>query len=242
MSLSRTIPLAGALIALGCLIAVGALLGLGAPATADAQSAKRIGNTSFVPRPACPQNTMRRPCEAVGSVTGFQVVGQGRRGLMQAREDGHLVAWGIRLSRPTSRQQRFFGDFYESTRFGTRPHARIAILRRTTGREYRLVRQSPPVDITRGLGSRQIYTLTQPLRIREGQILALTIPSWAPAFAVNLPPRRNIWRASRMPNRCTGARNIEQSRPHQRAGSTRRYGCTYRTARLLYWGLYAPQD
>lgn len=239
MAFSRTSALGAALLA-GGLLLLAALLALASPATAGARAAKSIGNTSFTPRPACPQNNAKRPCEAIGSVTGFQVVGQGRRGLMKAPQNGHLVAWAIRLSRPTSQQQRFFGDFYESTRFGNRPHARVAILRQIDGREYRLMRQSPPVDLTRGFGSRQIYTLTEPLRIREGQILALTIPSWAPAFAVNLPPRRNVWRSSRKPGSCTGAGNIKEGRPHQRPGSTRRYGCTYRTARILYWGLYVP--
>jgi hypothetical protein len=224
------------------LLATGLLLLLAAcawnhPGSAHARSAKTIGNTKHTPGPACP----RGPCEAVGSVTGFQVVGGGRRGLMRARENGWLVAWAIRLSRPNQQQRRFFGDFYENTRFGTRPTARIAVLRQIEGRQYRLMRQSPVVELTSALGTRQVYTLTQPLRIRQGQVLAFTMPTWAPAFAVNLRPRRNIWRASRPQGRCLSTSDMRRSRPQGKAGSTRRYGCTYRTARLLYWGYYVPR-
>lgn len=207
------------------------------PGAASARSAKTIGATKHTPAPACPGS----PCEAVGSVTGFQVVGGGRRGLMKAPENGRLVAWGLRLSKPNSRQRRFFGDFYESTRFATRPTARIAVLRQIEGRQYRLMRQSPVVELTGAFGARQTYTLTQPLRIRKGQVLALTLPTWAPSFAVDLPARRNVWRASRRRGRCTGDRNIRRSRPQGKVGSTRRYSCGYRTARILYWGYYAPR-
>jgi hypothetical protein len=235
---TRPLPWASrpALLAAGLLI----LLGLWAwvhPGTAQARSAKAIGNTQHTPAPACPG----APCEAVGSVTGFQVAGGGRRGLMRAREHGRLVAWAIRLSRPNAQQQRFFGDFYESTTFGARPVARIAVLRQVRGRQYRVMRQSPPVDLTSALGTRQIITLTQPLLIREGQILAVTFPTWAPSFAVDLPMRRNVWRASRPQGRCTSTSDIRRSRPHGKVGATREYGCTYRTARLLYWGYYVPR-
>jgi hypothetical protein len=225
-----------ALLAIG-LAAVLAACAWGYPAGADARSAKTIGNAKHTPAPACP----RGPCEAVGSVTGFQVVGAGRRGLMRAREDGRLVAWAIRLSRPNQRQRSFFGNFYENTRFGTRPTARIAVLRQIEGRQYRLMRQSPVVELGSALGTRQVYTLTEPLRINEGQILALTMPTWAPSFAVDLPRQRNIWRASRPRGRCTSTADIRRSRPQRNTGSTRRYACTYRTARLLYWGYYVPR-
>jgi hypothetical protein len=217
--------------------AVTAACAWGQPASAEARSAKTIGATKHTPRPACPGS----PCEAIGSVTGFQVVGGGRRGLMKARENGRLVAWGIRLSRPDNRQRAFFGEFYESTRFGARPTARIGVLRQVEGRQYRLMRRSPVVDLTSALGRRQTYTLTQPLRIRQGQILALILPTWSPSFVVDLPPRRNVWRASRRPGRCAGARNIAKSTPQQKEGSTRVYGCRYRTARILYWGYYVPR-
>lgn len=229
------LPLAGALLLLALLAAAFALA---APATADAQSAKPLGKTPRIPDPACPTNTRQDPCEAVGSVTGFQIAGQGRRGLMRVRENGWLLAWTIKLSRPNRQQRDFFGDFYAHETWGEAPQARIAILRPRGNGRFELMRHSPVVELTPELGTTHTFTLNRPLRITQGLILALTVPTWSPSFAVNLPADGNRWRASRHPDRCTGTGNIRSGNPHMAENTERRYGCVYRTARLLYWGHY----
>jgi hypothetical protein len=224
-----------ALLALASLL--GALVAVLPAGTAGARSAKTLGNTDRTPKPSCPRN----PCEAVGSVTGLQIVADGKRGRFKARQDGTLVAWAMKLSRPNSEQRSFFGDFYESGEFGSRPTARISTLRRGKGRKYTLRRQSPVVDLSSAYNSRQVFTLTQPLRINKGEFLALTIPTWSPSFAVGLRGRGNVWRASRGRRKCEGASDIRDGKPHQKLGTERNYGCDYKTARLLYWGYYVPR-
>jgi hypothetical protein len=85
-----------------------------------------------------------------------------------------------------------------------------------------------------------VFTLSDPLRIRKGEFLALTIPTWAPMFAVDLGGRDNRWRSSRNDGACTNREDIRSGKPHQNVGSTRQYGCDYRGARLLYWGYFVP--
>lgn len=204
---------------------------------ASGRSAKTLGATKRTPSPSCPRN----PCEAVGSVTGLQLKADGKRGLFKARESGMLVSWAIKLSRPKAEQRTFFGDFYENSEFGSRPTARIAVLRRDEKRKYTLRRQGPVVDLGSAYNTRQVFTLSDPLRINRGEFLALTIPTWAPAFAVGLNRKGNRWRASRGKKKCQGAGNIRAGNPHQKVGSTRNYGCDYKTARLLYWGHYVPK-
>jgi hypothetical protein len=225
---------AGAVLALCALLA--GVLATTSVDRADARPAKTLGKTKRTPNPSCP----RTPCEAVGSVTGFQVTGDRQRGLFKARESGQLVAWAISLSKPNSEQREFFSDFYSSPDFGSRPTARIAVLKRGDGRRYTLKRQSPVVELSSALGSRQVFTLSDPLRISRGEVLALTIPTWAPAFAVGLKGKANVWRASRGKRKCEGTRNIKNGDPIQKTGSDRVFGCDYRTARLLYWGYYVP--
>lgn len=203
---------------------------------ADALAAKTLGKTTRTPNPSCP----RTPCEAVGSVTGFQITGDGQRGLFKARESGQLVAWAITLAKPNSEQREFFSDFYASPDFGARPTARVSVLKRGDGRRYTLKRQSPVVELTSALGSRQVFTLSDPLRIVRGEFLALTVPTWAPAFAVGLQGKGNVWRASRGKKKCEGTKNIKNGKPFQKTGSERVFGCDYRTARLTYSGFYVP--
>lgn len=222
--------------ALAFAVLFAALIGVVSVSSAGAVNAKVLGKTRHTPNPACPKT----PCEAVGSVTGFQRVADGEKRPFNVHGNGKLVAWAIDLSKPNKSQRNFFGNFYESDRFGTEPTARISVIKHLEHRDYKLLRQSPVVKLRRDLGQRQLFTLGKPLRIRRGNIVALTIPTWAPAFAVGLPAGDNQWRASRAHGRCSSERDIKRGRPQQKVGSVRRYGCDYKTARLLYWAYYVP--
>jgi hypothetical protein len=216
----------------------GALVGalaLGAVEDAAAVKAERLGETRKTARPSCPKT----PCEAVGSVTGFQATVGGQKGIFKIRRDGHIVAWSVDTSRPNAEQREFFGDFYDARRLGADPSARIGILRREKKVSYELRRQSPAVTLSSDLGTRPVITLRKPLAVKQGDILALTIPTWLSSFAVG-QARRDVWRASRTPKGCTGRKAIQEGRPHQKVGSVRHYGCRYTTARLLYWGYFVP--
>jgi hypothetical protein len=80
-------------------------------------------------------------------------------------------------------------------------------------------------------------------------VVALTVPTWSSNFASNISQRRNQWRASRSRRNCAPRgdddrdvrRFARQSRPQQKVGSTRGYGCDYTSARLLYWAYYVTR-
>ena len=204
---------------------------------AGASTARVLGKTERTPEPSCPKT----PCEAVGSVTGFQLIADGTRAPFKARQNSWIVGWAIDASQPKKSQHNFFADFYRSNVFGTVPTARIAVIKRREGRNYKLKSQSPVVPLSTSLGSRQTFTLSSPLKIRKGEFLALSIPTWASAFAVNLSSGKNVWRSSRTEGKCSGTANIKAGKPQQKVHSTRSYGCDYKTARLLYWGYYVPR-
>jgi hypothetical protein len=232
MALRRTFLVAA--LAISCLLVAGT-------SVAGATAARTFGKTDRTPPPSCPSKGANDPCEAVGSVTGFQMMADGQRPLFKAKENAWLVAWSIDLSNPDKEETTFFSDFYQSNAFGQIPTARVSILKRKKGREYKLKAQSPVVGLNSVLGTQQTYTLTDPLKMRKGDFLALTIPTWAPAFAVNLTGATNLWRSSRLEGECSGTAHIKGGKPHQRVGSVREYGCDYKTARLLYWGYWVPR-
>jgi hypothetical protein len=228
------------LAALG-LVALCALIGV---SRASATPAKTLGNTSRTPAPSCPSSGDNDPCEAVGSVTGFQVVADGVQAPFKARENGWVVAWAIDLSKPKDSETNFFGNFYQSGTFGTAPTARLSVIRRRDGRNYKLKAQSPVMPISSVFGHKETFTLTDPLKMKKGDFIALTIPTWAPSFAINLNARTNTWRASRVEGQCGSSDNpdqIKNGKPQQKVGSKREYGCDYRGARLLYWAYYTPR-
>jgi hypothetical protein len=210
-------------------------LALDGPESAGAAKAKVLGKTKQDPKPSCPRN----PCEAVGSVTGFQQEANGERRPFKVREDGHIVAWSVDLSKPDRSQRRFFGDFYRDSEFETAPAARLAILKPEGKSQFKLKRQSHAINLTPELGRTPLLTINDPLKVKEGDVIGITIPTWLPNFAVELS-RENVWRASRSPDKCTGENDIKSGRPLTETGKSRRFGCTYPTARLLYWAYFVP--
>lgn len=221
------------------LAATGALLAalIVGLATAPAEGAK-LGQTARTPQPACPKS----PCQAVGSTTAIQLVADGQRGRFKARSDGRVVAWAVDLAAPNREQRTFFGDFFASQALGMSPTARISVLKRKgEERDYKLKAQSPVVDLSSALGSYTVFTLAERLPIRKGEFLALTVPTWATSFAVELGRTSNIWRASRQEGACEAEADIKAGKPQQNVGSTRVYACDYSTARVLYWGFYQPK-
>jgi hypothetical protein len=221
----RASLLAGAA-AVACLLVAMQVLWPGAAGGAPRQVTV-LGQTQTTPPPACPQS----PCEAVGSVTGFQVRAGAVDKPFVAPFNGRIVAWSISLSKPKASQQSFFNNFY-----GSPPQARIGVLGQVpdkTPPRYELLRQSPTVTLTPFLGSDVTFALDQPLTIKQGEFVGLTIPTWAPSFAVGLDDSSG-WRASRKAGACTQTNDIKESRPQQKVGSNKQYGCFYKTARLLY--------
>jgi hypothetical protein len=184
-----------------------------------------LGQTATEPDPSCPE----LPCQAVGSVTGFQVNNGQARLPFAVPRDGTVKAWTLTLAQPTNSQRAFFNGF-----FGTPPEARLAILRRVPGTDpprYNLRRQGSIKVLSPYLG--QTVKFGSNLKVEKGDIVGLTVPTWAPAFAQNLDAA-NVWRASREPGTCKNATDIRQGEPQQKLGTRQDYACKYTTARLLY--------
>jgi hypothetical protein len=102
--------------------------------------------------------------------------------------------------------------------------------------KYVLAAQSPLFELEKYFGSEPTFALPRPLSIKPGYVVGITVPTWAPAFAVNLGEDM-IWRSSRDPKACD---DVRQDAAQDIKGSTRTYGCVYKTARLLYTATYIP--
>jgi hypothetical protein len=231
-----------ALLGAACLLA-GLIVAL-APGAADSAPLRVVvlGQTSETPAPSCPgkivNNVELTPCRVEGHVTGFQSIADGVPRPFEAPFEGKIIAWSITLAKPSTKETKtttdevgFFNDF-----LGTPSQARIGILRPVEGSKppkYTLVRQSPIETLNPYFGSTPVFALDHPLTVLKGQIVALTIPTWAPMFALNLSPE-NTWRGSRLPEHCISREDVQGEHPQQGVGKTKTYGCYYSEARLLY--------
>jgi hypothetical protein len=184
-----------------------------------------LGATSSTPDPSCPN----LPCQAVGSVTGFQVSNGQTKNPFLVTTNGTVKSWTLTLAQPTGSQRTFFNGF-----FGTPPEARLAIIRRIPGTNpprYNLRRQGAVKVLTPYLG--QTVKFGASLKVEKGDIIGITVPTWAPVFSQGLAAN-NVWRASREVGACTNSTDIRQGQPQEVVGKRATYGCKYSTARLLY--------
>jgi hypothetical protein len=244
----------------GLLVAATALAGLPAQGKRPPRPASVIGQTNKTPAPLCPQKPsehyidrhssapVKRFCQAVGSVTGFGLKTDGRRHAFRATRNGRIVAWAVSVANTNGFEEKAFGslDFFGTKRFGAHPTAQLSILKKKDGPRYKLLRRSPVVDLNSAQGHKEYFTLKQPLRIKKGQIVGITMPTWAAILASNKKiATSNSWSASRNPKKCGGTtdqqrrHNAVTARPQTKIHSVRKFGCTY-SGRLLYWAYYVP--
>ncbi|MGN6662883.1 MAG: hypothetical protein ACTHK6_01550 [Solirubrobacterales bacterium] len=229
-----------------CLLA--ALVAIAAPGAADSAPLRVVvlGQTSETPPASCPGKVVNQggtkvevqPCRVEGHVTGFQSIADGVARPYEAPFEGKIVAWSITLAKPSTKETKtttdevgFFNDF-----LGAPSEARIGVLRPVEGSKppkYKLVRQSPVEVLNPYFGSTPVFALDHPLTVLQGQIVALTVPTWAPMFAFNVSAE-NTWRGSRLPEHCSSKEDIQNGHPQQGVGKIKTYGCYYSNARLLY--------
>jgi hypothetical protein len=209
-------------------------------ATGEAAGAARVSvlGAAAPATPSCPTT-----CQAIGKTTGFQTAIAGQRNPFVASSRGRIVAWSIKTGAPSTKpnpnnNNQSDYDFFTKT-FGGSPKARISVLKPImkqikAGKPiYKLKAQSPVEDLSQFLGQTTTFTLDTPLRVKPNNIVALTVPTWAPAFAINQAANTK-WQASRKKGKCNNTEDILAGTPQDALGSQRSYACTYNTARLLY--------
>jgi hypothetical protein len=198
-----------------------------------------LGTPADAVSPSCP-GTAENQCVAAVQITGYQGrASGGRKNPYYIRRDGHLVAFTLELSKPTAEEVDFFND-----NFGTPSLARVSVLRRGATRktrlDHRLIRQSDRFRLDPYFGSRPTFVFDEPIPVKKGNWIALTLPTWAPVLSRNLA-RTNWWRASRPKGSCEGTQSLEQFAMED-LREVNQFGCTYHGARLLYTVTYVPSN
>jgi hypothetical protein len=173
--------------------------------------------------PSCPAS----PCLAVSRTTGFQVKVGATHNPLAAPRSGTVVAWTISLGKPNATQVKFF-----NANEGGPSEAGIAILRPQPkpNLTYKLVAQSPLVKLEPYFGKTAQFPLETTIPVKKGDVVALTVPSWAPALALGFAGDTS-WRASRPRKACT---STSAQTTDTTIGTPVQYYCLYQTARLSY--------
>jgi hypothetical protein len=190
------------------------------PASASARI-KTVGSRSAEVTPSCPAN----PCEVLSRTTAFQTRVGSKRNLFVSHSNGRVVAWTINLGIPKNKQRKYFEDT-----LGGPASAGITVLKRGDKRYGRVIARSPIVQLEPYFGQTVQFPLAQSLPIKKGYVVALTVPTWAPALGLGLP-RSAVWTASRDMDACD---DTQTQSAQTDINDLTRYKCFYHTARLAY--------
>jgi len=201
--------LLAACVALACAIA---------PATASARIVE-VGQAPTEAVPTCPAS----PCLAVSRTTGYQAKVVDSRAHYVIPADGKLVAFTIRLGAPNKRQIKFFEDNFGKASAG------LSVVRRGERLFGRVLTASPIFPLSDYFGQTVQFPLDRALPVEKGNIIALTVPTWAPALS-SLVDDGSSWRASRPLNACE---NTDRQTAQTTVGALTQYRCLYK-ARLTY--------
>lgn len=199
------------------------LFALGVAAPNASARLFELGESTVPVTTSCPDD-----CFVVTKTTALQVNTNGTTYPTTARADGRVVALTMQLGSLTDRQISFFNRTYGGT-----PRVQLTVLSQTPRQKrrrfYTATAQSEVFRITPFLGTTVQFPFEQTLPIRRGDLVALTVPTWAPVLAVNLD-RTNGWRASR----AGGCRDLLTQTAQLTVDSEAQYKCLYQTAKLTY--------
>jgi hypothetical protein len=199
---------------------------LGVPAVASAEIIELGAQPATTP-PSCPA----QPCLAVSRTTGYQAKVGPTRGLMTVPKTGRLVAWTIALGNPGRQQTEFFDE-----RLGGESKAQITVLDPRARLRSQVMAHGTPRRLAPYFGSTVQFALTRSIRVRKGWVVALTVPTWAPALSVGLGADTS-WRASRARGDCEDTQAQTAQLDDEQVAQ---YFCLYRTARLTYTATLIP--
>jgi len=235
--MKRLLLIAVALLVVAVPIATARVVSLGEP------------TEGFLPASPCPGKDLEGTDQDVSCVSPYEVTGyqdtaaNTKDDPYLIRRGGRITAFTVKLGKVTSGEPNAQKEFFDS-RFDAPAAVQISIVRRGQKRrrrnDHRVVAESGIFPVDDYFGSSPTFVLDKPLNVKRGNIVALTIPTWAPVLATR-QSRGDFWRSSRPEDQCgTGEQNAPDSVQERRDLST--WGCNYRGERLLYTATYVPEN
>ncbi len=202
----------------------------------------QLGQTSTpIAAPQCPKGTSSLNCRIVLTrTTALQTTSDGVRNPTVVKKNGWIISFTVGLSNlsPNPKAERSFLHTLDSNYGGTAQLA-LTVLKPGPKNKYTVAAESPMFHVIPFLGSVLDEPLSLPpnftqftaLPVKAGEVIGLTVPTWAPVLTYNLTSSKFGYRQSRRAN-CT----------HPAAGQTAQlavgahtqYLCAYGGTRVQY--------
>lgn len=205
------------------------------PASASAQIIELGATSSPLVSPSCPAGVSPANCTIIlTQVTALETIRDSVAYPTTVKKAGSIVAFTVGLSRLAADRATAKADihFLDQTYGGT-TRAAITVLRPKGAkklRQWTVVGESPVFHLQPYLGQVVQLTLPAPLAVKSGDVVGLTIPTWAPVLSIQLPSSKFAYRQSRAKN-CSKPPASTQA---QAVKQTAAYQCNYPGTRVEY--------
>lgn len=215
-------------VSLGIAVAASAL----APASVLGASLTEIGEVKDGKLPQCPD-----ACSVVTRTTALPTSVAGNRNVYTAPAAGRIVAWSITLGAPAEKDRAAL-----QKQLG-RAQAQLVVLRRGKSVNATAVAASTVKQLDPYFGGEVTFALPQSFAVRKGDVIGLSVPSWAPILVQGYDAKTS-WRASRPAGRCGGTTD-ERKRDYYvdttlAAGKSGTFNCLYKAERMAYSATFVP--
>jgi hypothetical protein len=169
----------------------------------------QIGQTKTpLTAPACPKGTSTSSCRIVlERTTAIQTKSDGVSSPTVIKQDGWIVAFTVGLSSLSTNAKTVHSLLHGlDTAYGGVPQLALTVLKP---------------------GANNTWTVP----VQKGDVLALTVPTWAPILTYNLSTTQFAYAQSRSQN-CDSAATSQTAQT--KVGSSQAYGCAYTGTRVQY--------
>lgn len=211
------------------------------PAGASATIVELGKTATPVAAPSCPKNTPPTQCFIVLTrTTAVQAISDGINYPTTVKQNGWIVAFTVGLSQLSSnaKTEKSYLHVLDQAYGGT-PQLALTVLNPAPKHKFTVVAQSQIFHLIPFLGQVLQEPLSLPpaftqftaLPVKAGEVIGLTIPTWAPVLSYNLSTTKFAYRQSRMAN-CVHAAAGETAQ--LTVGASTRYLCDYPGTRVEY--------
>ncbi len=191
-----------------------------------------LGVTRDDPAPSCPP---KDTCRVLTRTTAYQMRSGTVRNPYVVARNGRMVAFTLRVGDMTKSIIHYF-----NTNYGGTPRVRLTVLRTVRAKKTRrnphpksylaVVNEGSAYHLQPYFGTTVTFALRQSVIVHRGDIVALTVPTWAPVLAVGLGTS-DQWQASR-PSRACNDNATQTALGAVKAHSD--FACKYTTQRMTY--------
>jgi hypothetical protein len=214
------------------------------PASAVA-SIVELGQTSPTPivSPSCPKGVSPSQCLIILTrTTAVQTISDGVAYPTTVKKDGWIVAFTVGLSQLSSDAKTEKNDVHILDQaYGGTPQLAITVLQPGPKHKFTVTAQSQTFHLIPFLGQVLQEPLSMPptftqftaLPVKKGDVIGLTVPTWAPVLSYNLNATKFAYRQSRMGN-CLRSGGAATETAQTTIGASTRYLCDYTGTRVEY--------